>query len=66
MDMKQAMIERHMVRKFTDKPIPENIVAKLNDRVKENNERYNLSIRLMTNDGSAIPGVIKLILAKSQ
>ena len=37
MDMKQAMIERHMVRKFTDKPIPENIVAKLNDRVKENN-----------------------------
>ena len=23
MDMKQAMKERHMVRKYTDKPIPE-------------------------------------------
>ena len=64
MDMKQAMKERHMVRKYTDKPIPENIVEKLNERVRENNERYGLSIRLMTNDGSAVPGVIKLILAK--
>ena len=25
MDMKQAMKERHMVRKYTDKPIPEEI-----------------------------------------
>ena len=64
MDMKQAMKERHMVRKYTDKPIPVNIVEKLNERVRENNERYGLSIRLMTNDGSAVPGVIKLILAK--
>lgn len=36
MDMKQAMKERHMVRKYTDKPIPEEIVAKLNERVKKN------------------------------
>ncbi len=64
MDMKQAMKERHMVRKYTDQPIPEDIVEKLNARVRENNERYGLSIRLMTNDGSAVPGVIKLILAK--
>ena len=39
MDMKQAMKERHMVRKYTDKPIPEDVVSKLNDRVRENNER---------------------------
>ena len=64
MDMKQAMKERHMVRKYTDKPIPEEIVAKLNERVKKNNEQYGLSIRLITNDGSAVPGIIKLILAK--
>ena len=64
MNMKQAMKERHMVRKYTDKPILEDIVSKLNDRVMENNERYGLSIRLMTNGGSAVPGVIKLILAK--
>ena len=64
MDMKQAMKERHMVRKYTDKPIPEDIVSKLQERVRKNNEQYGLSIRLMTNDGSAVPGVIKLILAK--
>ena len=28
MDMKQAMKERHMVRKYTDKPIPEDVVRK--------------------------------------
>ena len=64
MDMKQAMKERHMVRKYTDEPIPEYIVEKLNHRVRENNEQYGLSIKLMTNDDSAVPGVIKLILAK--
>ena len=32
--------------------------------VRENNEQYGLSIKLMTNDDSAVPGVIKLILAK--
>ena len=64
MDMKQAMKERHMVRKYTDEPIPEDIVEKLNRRVRENNEQYGLSIKLMTNDESAVPGVIKLILAK--
>lgn len=35
MDMKQAMKERHMVRKYTDEPIPEDIVEKLNHRVRE-------------------------------
>ena len=38
MDMKQAMLERHMVRKYTDKAIPEDVVTKLNDRVRENNK----------------------------
>ncbi|MBQ4596602.1 MAG: nitroreductase, partial [Firmicutes bacterium] len=38
------MKERHMVRKYTDEPIPEDIVEKLNHRVRENNEQYGLSI----------------------
>ncbi len=64
MDLKEAMQQRHMVRKYTDRKIPADIVEKLNGRVKQNNEQYGLSIRLMTNDKSAVPGVIKLILAK--
>lgn len=64
MDMKEAMRQRHMVRKYTDKTIPADIAEKLHDRVMQNNERYGLSIKLITNDGSAVPGLIKLILAK--
>lgn len=40
MDMKQAMRERHMVRKYTDKAIPKDIVSLLNERVRWNNEHY--------------------------
>lgn len=64
MTLQEAMKARHMVRKYTDKAIPADIAAKLNERVKQNNEQYGLSIKLMINDGSAVPGVIKLILAK--
>ena len=64
MTLQEAMKARHMVRKYTDKAIPADIAAKLNERVKQNNEQYGLSIKLMSNDGSAVPGVIKLILAK--
>ena len=64
MDMKEAMKARHMVRKYTDRTIPVDIADKLNERVRMNNELHGLSIRLMTNDKTAVPGVIKLILAK--
>ena len=60
MTLQEAMKARHMVRKYTDKAIPADIATKLNDRVKQNNEQYGLSIKLMINDGSAVPGVIKL------
>ena len=64
MDMKEAMKARHMVRKYTDRAIPADIVDKLNKRVRMNNELHGLSIRLMTNDKTAVPGVVRLILAK--
>ena len=64
MDMKKAMKTRHMVRKYTDRAIPADIVDKLNERVRMNNELHGLSISLMTNDKTAVPGVIRLILAK--
>ena len=64
MDMKEAMKARHMVRKYTERTIPADIVDKLNERVRMNNELHGLSIRLMTNDKTAVPGVVRLILAK--
>ena len=37
MTMKEAMQERHMVRKYLDKPIPADIVETLNDRIRKLN-----------------------------
>lgn len=62
--MKEAMKARHMVRKYINKPIPMKVVELLQTRIAENNEKYNLSIKLHTNDTSAFNAVIKLILAK--
>ena len=63
MDMKEAMKARHMVRKYTDRAIPADIVDKLNERVRMNNEQHGLSIRLITNDKTAVPGVIRCCAA---
>lgn len=43
MTIKEAMKERHMVRKYIDKPIPSDLVEKLNARIAENNQTYSLS-----------------------
>lgn len=64
MTLKEAMRVRHMVRKYTDEPIPDEIVEKLQARVAQNNERFDLAIKLMVNDASAINAFIKMILAK--
>ncbi|MGI6205598.1 MAG: nitroreductase family protein [Anaerovoracaceae bacterium] len=64
MDMKEAMYARHMVRKYTDKPLEENVIEDLENRVKENNDRMNLFIRLMVHDDHAVNALIGLILAR--
>lgn len=64
MNLQEAMRARHMVRKYTDKPLPQDVVEQLQQRVNENNERHHLDIRLMIGDNRAYPGFVKLILAK--
>ncbi len=64
MTIGEAMKTRHTVRKYTDKPIPAELVENLKVRIKENNDKYNLSIKLMINDKKAFDAFIKLILAK--
>ena len=65
MTMKEAMYRRHMVRKYQDKSIPDDLNEKLSSRINENNERYGLGIRLITNDDNAVSTAIKLILTKT-
>ncbi|MDI3537187.1 MAG: hypothetical protein PWP52_901 [Bacteroidales bacterium] len=64
MKIEEAMQSRHMVRKYKDKPIPVEVIKQLNDRINENNDKYDLSIKLMVNDKKAFNAVIKMILAK--
>ena len=44
MDMKQAMSERHMVRKYTDTPIPIEVAQEINERVNDINVKYHTDI----------------------
>ncbi|MCD8131830.1 MAG: nitroreductase [Lachnospiraceae bacterium] len=64
MTLKEAMKQRHTVRKYKDTPLPADIVEKLNDRVAQNNKDHGLNIKLITNDGGAIPGALKLMMTK--
>ena len=64
MTIKEAMKERHMVRKYLDKKIPEDLVSKLNEIIEENNKKYDLSIKLMLDNDKAVNSIIKLLLAK--
>lgn len=64
MTMNEAMYQRHTVRKYIDTPIPPEIVDALEERIKEQNERYGLTIRLVRGDTGAFPAVIRLLFAK--
>ncbi|MCD8197352.1 MAG: nitroreductase [Lachnospiraceae bacterium] len=64
MTLQEAMKQRHTVRKYEDTPLPKDIVEKLNARVAQNNEKYDLNIKLITDDGKAIPGVFRLLMTK--
>ncbi len=55
------MKQRHMVRKYTDKPIPSNLVEKLNARIAENNQTYNLNLSLVTGNADGLGTFAKML-----
>lgn len=64
MTLQEAMHDRHMVRKYMDKPIEGELIQQINRRISENNVRYGLSMKFVTNNTSGFNALIKLILAK--
>ena len=64
MDIREAIKARHMVRKYTNDPIPSELVGKLNERIRENNDRFGMSIKLVTGKSDGLSGFAKLILAR--
>ena len=64
MTIKEAIYERHTVRKYTGKAIPAETVALLNSRVAENNSKFNLAIKLVTGNSEGIMAAAKLLLGQ--
>ena len=56
MTLKEAIVARHSVRKYIDKPIEENLIKILQEKVDECNKIGNLHIQLVTNEPKAFKG----------
>ena len=56
MTLQEAIVARHSVRKYIDKPIEENLVKILQEKVEECNKVGNLHIQLVTNEPKAFKG----------
>ena len=65
MTIKEAIKQRHMVRKYTDKPIPADLVELLNARISENNASHSLNLKLVTGNSDGISGMAKMLLSKT-
>lgn len=61
MDFKAAMQKRHTVRKYLEKEIEAEKVSKICNRIEALNEKYNLSMKFITNDKNGISAGWKLI-----
>ena len=64
MNLKEAMQKRHMVRKYINKPISDELINKINERISMNNKKFNLSMKLMVNNNKGVSSIMKLIMAK--
>ena len=65
MTIKEAIKQRHMVRKYTDKPIPADLVELLNARIAENNAAHGLNLKLVIGNSDGIGGMAKMLLTKT-
>lgn len=54
------MRERHTVRKYTDKALPQEIIEKLNARIDENNSRFGLAVKLIPDSADGLNLFAKL------
>ncbi len=65
MELREAMIYRHTVRKYKRKKLEADIVEKINDRIDLNNLIYNLNMKLMTQKKDAVKGLFKTFCTKN-
>ena len=61
MTIQEAIKERHMVRKYLEKPIPAEIAAQLQERLTEDNQTSGLRLTLVTGNNDGLGTMAKLI-----
>ncbi|MCD7867087.1 MAG: nitroreductase [Clostridiales bacterium] len=64
MTLQEAMSVRHKVSKYKDKPLSADVVRQLNDRIKAQNQKYGLNMKLVTESKDAMPGIIAALMSK--
>ena len=62
--MRQAMSERHTVRRYLDKSLEADVLARVRECLRVANERFGTDVRLVTDDASAFNAALRLVLAK--
>lgn len=64
MTLNEAAEQRHTVRRYTDKKLPADIIGKLSERIGGCNEKYGLSMKLITENTDALGAAVKLVMSK--
>ena len=64
MTLEEAMRTRHTVRRYTEEKIPQDLLARLDERMQGSNERRGLAMSLVTENTEAFGPALKLFLAK--
>jgi nitroreductase len=62
MDLKQAILKRRSIRKYTDRPIATDAAAELRSLIDECNEKSGLHMQLILGDGKGLSGMRSIIL----
>lgn len=58
MTILEAIENRHSVRKYTDEPISENVLAILREKIAEVNLKGNLHVQLITDEPKSFSGIM--------
>jgi hypothetical protein len=62
MDLSEAILQRHSVRKYTDQPIAPEVAAELQSLIEECNKESGLHMQLILNDSQGMSGLRSIIL----
>lgn len=58
MELKEAMERRHSVRQYTDRPVPPEVLARLNEEIARHNREGGLHIQLVAEEPEAFKGAL--------